>query len=237
MSQWQPQDRSARPPATPPQFAGRPHVQPQAQPHCPQPPYPPQGWQQPPRRRRTGRKIAGAIIGLLAAVVIVVIAVAANGAGHTVATTGTSGGGKAAPKTAVVGSAITLAGDGSGEQMSVTVVKVIPDAAPADQFSAAPAGDRLYAVQLRLRDTGSAAYSDAPDNSAVIVDSSGQSYQSALDDAAGCQSFGGTENIAPGSAGLGCVVFEVPKSAAITAVQFTLDSGFGPQTGQWAVKG
>jgi hypothetical protein len=34
---------------------------------------------------------------------------------------------------------------------------------------------------------------------------------------------------------LGCIVFEVPTRAVITGVQFTLDSGFGPDTGQWKV--
>jgi hypothetical protein len=31
-------------------------------------------------------------------------------------------------------------------------------------------------------------------------------------------------------------VFEVPEKAKITAAQFTLDSGMGPQTGQWDVR-
>ena len=91
-------------------------------------------------------------------------------------------------------------------------------------------------MQFRLRDTGSAAYSDSPSNGAAVVDSSGQSYQAALaDTVSGCATFPGTENIAPGASGLGCIVFEVPKAAKITGVQFTLDSGFGPQTGQWDV--
>ena len=77
---------------------------------------------------------------------------------------------------------------------------------------------------------------EARKNGAAVVDSSGQSYQSALaDTAAGCTSFPGTENIAPGSSGLGCIVFEVPKAAKIVSVQFTLDSGMGPETGQWNV--
>jgi hypothetical protein len=42
-------------------------------------------------------------------------------------------------------------------------------------------------------------------------------------------------NIAPGASGLGCIVFEVPQSAKITEVQFTLDSGFAQQTGQWNI--
>ena len=211
---------------------------------------PPQpGWQQqypsaqyapgpPPRRgRHTARNVIAGIGGLIA--VIIVISVAANSGAHSVQTAGSTGGttahGGSAPKTAGVGAAITLTGDSSGEQMSVTVTKVITSARAADEFNTAPAGDRLYAVQFRLHDTGSAAYSDAPSNGAVVIDSAGQSYDSSLDSAADCQSFSATENIAPGSSGLGCIVFEVPEKAKITAVQFTLDSGMGPDTGQWDV--
>lgn len=166
---------------------------------------------------------------------VVVISVVTCGS-HVVKTTGTAGG--AASKAAGIGSTITLAGNHNGEQMAVTVTKVISSASPGDQFFSVPAGRRLYAVQFRLRDTGTAAYSDYPGNGAAVVDSQGQSYGAALvDTAAGCQSFPAMENIAPGSSGLGCVVFEVPKSAKITKVQFTLDSGLGPQTGQWDVAG
>jgi hypothetical protein len=71
----------------------------------------------------------------------------------------------------------------------------------------------------------------------VVIDSAGQSYQSSLDSVAECESFPGTENIAVGSSGLGCIVFEVPTTVKITLVQFTLDSGMGPQTGQWDIRG
>ena len=157
-----------------------------------------------------------------------------------VSTTGTTGagtsGGGAKTQTAKIGTAITLSGNKNGEKVSVTVTKVISSASPGDVLTSAPAGDRLYAIQFRLRDTGSAAYSDSPSNGAAVVDSAGQSYQASVTDtAAGCQSFLGTENIAPGSSGLGCIVFEVPKAAKIVSAQFTLDSGFGPQTGQWDV--
>jgi len=211
--------------------------------------YPPQQqpWQGAPppaasplRKRHIVRNFLAGIGGVVIA--IVVIAVAAN-SGHSVKTTGngpgaTSGGGAVpAPKTAAIGSAITLAGNTGGEQMTVTVTKVIANASPSDEFNNAPAGDRLYAVQFRLSDTGSAAYSDSPSNGAAVTDSAGQSYQSGFETVAGCQVFPDTENIAPGASGLGCIVFEVPKSAKITQVQFTLDSGFGPQTGQWDVAG
>jgi len=174
-----------------------------------------------------------------------VLAVVITGcAAHTVQTTGSSGAGDpgspgkaklARSATATTGSAITLSGNSGGEQMSVTVVKVINDAQGVD-YTSPPAGDRLYAVQFRLRDTGSAAYSDSPSNGAEVVDSAGQSYESAMGDSVGdCVSFPATENITPGAVGLGCIVFEVPVKAKITSVQFTLDSGMGPQTGQWKV--
>jgi hypothetical protein len=219
----------------------------QSQPQYPaQPPWQGQQPRQGPRRRKRylGRKIAGGIAGLV--VVIIGIAVANSGGGHTVNTAGTTGtaatdgnpGASAAPKTAGIGSAITLAGNDNGEQMSVTLTKVIASATPASSgLDDASSGDLYYAAQFRLADTGSAAYSDSPSNGAEVVDSAGQSYDASITDTVnGCQSFAATENIAPGSSGLGCIVFEVPKSAKIVSVQFTLDSGMGPQTGQWNVR-
>jgi hypothetical protein len=179
--------------------------------------------------------IAG-FAGLVAIVIVISVAMSNS---HSLQTTGNTTGsgarGGGTQKTARIGSAITLAGNSAGEQMAVTVTKVISDASPSDSFGQPPAGDRLYAVQFRLADTGTAAYSDAPSNGASVVDSAGQSYQSGLETVAGCQGFGGTENIAPGSSGLGCIAFEVPQKAKISQVQFTLDSGMGPATGQWAV--
>jgi hypothetical protein len=134
-----------------------------------------------------------------------------------------------------LGSAISLTGLYGGERMSVTVTKVISSARPADQGSAPSAGDRLYAVQFRLDDTGTTTYSDVPSDEAVVVDSAGQSYQSSDGIAAGCQAFPMTEFIAAGSAGLGCVTFDLPTAAKIVAAQFTLDSGAGPQAGQWTL--
>ena len=226
---------------------GQPYQgQPQPQ-YAPQPQYP-QGPFQPPRRKRhIVRNVLAGIGGVI--VVIIAISVAANSGSHTIQTMGstpggsgtakgTGGSGKAggSTKTAGIGSAITLSGFNSGEQMAVTVTKVITTAKPADEFTSAPKGDRLYAVQFRLNDTGNSAYSDSPSNGAEVTDSSGQSYNSALaDTVTGCPLFPASENIAAGSSGLGCIVFEVPKSAKITEVQFTLDSGMGPQTGQWNV--
>jgi hypothetical protein len=184
--------------------------------------------------------------GLAATVTVIAAAGALAGCASlpTVSTTpasnspssGASGGtsAKAAAKTeARVGSTIDLTGYSSGEKMAVRVVRVLMHAR-GTQFTTPGAGHRLMAVQFRLTDIGTGAYSDAPDNSAAVVDSQGQSYQADIGTVAGCQSFGGTENIAVGDSGLGCVVFAVPKHAKITTVQFTLDSGMASDTGQWS---
>jgi hypothetical protein len=210
---------------------------------------PPQGWgpssqpqqfrQQyaaaPPRRGggHTVRNVLAGIAGLAVAATGIALAAAA---GHSAQILRSGTAGASTQTTARMGSAITLSGNGSGEQMAVTVTEVIARAQPNDDPTSTSAGARLYAVQFRLHDTGSAAYSDAPSNGAVATDSLGQSYGAVITDtAAGCPSFPATESIAPGSSGLGCIVFEVPKAAKITQVQFTLDSGMGPDTGRWNV--
>lgn len=138
-------------------------------------------------------------------------------------------------QTAQIGSAITLAGLSAGEQMSVTVTKVYSDAQAVDQYNEAPVGDRLYAVAFQLKNTGSAGYSDAPSNSAIVFDSNGHSYQTQFDNVTECQSFQTVVNIQVGSSSVGCIVYEVPNNAKITKVRVILDSGYGPQTGEWKV--
>jgi hypothetical protein len=137
---------------------------------------------------------------------------------------------------AKIGSTLDLTGNSSGEKMAVTVVKVTNRAHGASFFTP-DHGKRFFAVQFRLHNVGSATYNDSPSNGAQVVDSSGQSYQSDLSDVHHCQSFPGSEIIAAGETGLGCIIFQVAKSAHITQIQFTLDSGFASDTGEWDVQG
>jgi Domain of unknown function (DUF4352) len=253
---WQSQGQPQYPPQQPygqqpypqgqPPYQGQPYPPPGTQPtypgpgygYGPQPPQPPQRQ----RKRHRVRKVILGAGGLIVAIIVVAAIASAGSPDHTV-TTGQAAASPSvsASKTAKpgvaakVGSTITLAGIDSGERMAVTVTKIYRHAQPASSFDDPDTGDRLVAVQFRLADAGSAAYSDSPSNGAEVVDASGQSYQSAIENAANCPSFPGTENIAPGASGLGCIVFEVPQAAVITEVQFTLDSGMGPQTGQWNV--
>lgn len=114
---------------------------------------------------------------------------------------------------AQVGSTLDLTGESSDEKMAVTVVKVINRGHGADMFSSPDHGKRFFAVQFRLRNIGTTPYNDSPSNGAQVVDSSGQSYDSDFNDIRHCQSFPGSEVIAPGSTGLGCIVFQVGKQA------------------------
>ena len=215
----------------------QPPGEPPRQAYAPSYPYPPRRRSWPARHKILAAGVGA--LGLLAAVSV--LAALAGSGDHTVSTTGqpaaSTSPAATSHATARVGSAITLAGTTSGEKMTVTVTRVTRNARPASEFDVPDQGSRLYAVQFRLANTGSAAYSDSPSNGAVVTDAAGQSYQASVFAAAGCQPFPGTENIAAGQSGLGCVVFQVPARAVITAVQFTLDSGFGPQTGQWDVHG
>jgi hypothetical protein len=199
-----------------------------------------QPWIAPRQGGHVVRNVLAVAGGAVVASIVIIVGAAVNNAGHTLQSTGAVGGlssGSSGGTTqqATVGTTITLTGNSSGERMGVTVTKVIDNASPTDSFDAAPAGDRLFTVQFRLSDTGSASYSDAPSNGSVVIDTSGQSYQPGFETVDGCQAFASPENIAPGSSGLGCITFEVPKATKIVSVQFTLDSGMAPDTGQWSV--
>jgi hypothetical protein len=88
-----------------------------------------------------------------------------------------------------------------------------------------------------LTNIGSHTYSDWPSNGAQVVDSKGRSYDFYIGGSVpSCSSFmAHKKTLASGSSARGCVEWEIPKHAAITGVRFTLDSGFGPDTGQWNV--
>jgi hypothetical protein len=208
--------------------------------------YNPPGWQ-PPRRRRK-HAVRGGLIGLGILVVIAVVGIAVGRTGSkspavqvsvptisvpTISVAPIGAGSKLAE--VPVGSAVTLTGISTAEKLAVTAVTVFSHPRPASDLDAVDQGDRLYAVQFRLHNTGSTAYSDAPELGATVLDADGRSYKASFDNVAGCTSFPAGVNIAAGQSSQGCIVLEVPANARITLVQFTLDAGLGPQTGQWKV--
>ncbi|WP_432055314.1 DUF4352 domain-containing protein [Streptomyces sp. bgisy022] len=138
-----------------------------------------------------------------------------------------------APEVAEVGDTLTLRGMENGSRMDVTVVKVADPAKSADQFLEPDAGKRWVGVQFKLVNTGEAAYSDSPSNGAQVADSEGQQFDAGFGDITAGPTMASSLKLKPGAQGLGWIVFEVPEAAKLSTVQFTMDSGFADQTGEW----
>jgi hypothetical protein len=148
-----------------------------------------------------------------------------------------SGGGgdaKAKSPKAKVGDSITLKGQET--KMKVTVVKII-DPVSAGQFDQPSSGRRYVGVKVKLRNVGQKTYSDSPSNGATLITSGDEQADSTLLTEGDCSAgFSSDVTISSGSQEQGCIAFEVKKGKKVKRFQFGLDSGFGPQTGEWSVK-
>ncbi|MFF1300239.1 MULTISPECIES: DUF4352 domain-containing protein [unclassified Streptomyces] len=136
---------------------------------------------------------------------------------------------------ASVGDTLDLTGVDDGEALAVTLVKVTDPAHAENAYSSPDAGKRFVAVQFRLKNTGTAVYSDSPSNGARIVDTQGQQFDSTYEDTAAGPGFPSSVTLAPGDSALGFITFEVPADSRIAKVQFAMNSGFSAHTGQWNV--
>jgi len=140
------------------------------------------------------------------------------------------------PAVAKVGDTLTLKGQNDGEQLAATIVKTINRAKGTSEFDQPADGKRWVGVQLRLVNTGTAVYEDSPSNGLQVADDQGQRFPATFGEIAAGPAMTSALKLPPGEKALGWVIFEVPKSVKIATVQFALDSGFGPQTGQWALR-
>jgi hypothetical protein len=201
----------------------------------------------PPPRRRGGRILtAAAVVGALAVGIAVGDVIgrsqttnasiatsplpdaASTSGAHPASTTA------AAKKTpAKVGDSIALTGIRANEKLTVTLVKFADPATVTDQFMQADAGKRYVAVQIRITNTASTVYSDSPTNGAEIIDAKGQQYDLTFVDTSLGQNFAGSVKLQPGATALGVMEFEMPTGEKPVTFQFTLNSGFADQTGQW----
>lgn len=142
----------------------------------------------------------------------------------------------AAPEVAKVGDTLALKGMEDGSRLDVTVVKVADPAKSADEFLEPGSGKRFVGVQFELVNTGEAVYNDSPSNGARVADSEGQQFDSTFADITAGPSMASSLTLKPGAKGLGWIVFEVPKGSKIDTVQFTMNSGFADQTGEWKLR-
>lgn len=146
---------------------------------------------------------------------------------------------KASPtpsKQATVGDTVTLHGTDDGAKLDVTLVKWVDPAKSSDEYTSPEKGNRWVAVQLRITNTGSAVYSDSPENGMQVADTDGQQFQPTYADITAGPAMSSSVKLTPGSKALGWTVFEVPKGSKIETLQFAMDSGFADETGQWTIK-
>lgn len=136
-------------------------------------------------------------------------------------------------KSAQVGDSITLRGSDENLQVSVTLAKVVDPAQPKDEFFTPEEGNRFVAIQVRLENVGSAVYDDSPGNGASLIGTEGQQFNEALAETNAGPGFGGGVTIRRGDQRTGFIVFELPRGSHPRTFQMTLDSGFGPETGEW----
>ncbi|MCX4672494.1 DUF4352 domain-containing protein [Streptomyces sp. NBC_01381] len=101
-----------------------------------------------------------------------------------------------------------------------------------DAFQAAQ-GHRLVAAKFTILSTGDAAYGDTGNMGSKLVDSTGTVYAAKPGSPTIGDSFDLTLNLPPGEKATRSVIFDVPESAKITAVQYEMNAaGFGLQLDQ-----
>lgn len=140
------------------------------------------------------------------------------------------------PTIAKVGDSVTLKGMGDGEQLVVTLVKIKDPARSANDFSGPEDGQRWIGLQLRLVNTGTATYQDSPSNGLQVADSEGQRFSPTFGEIKSGPVMSSDVKLLPGDKALGWIIVEAPKASQISTMQFALNSGMGPQTGQWALR-
>ncbi|MDJ0379933.1 hypothetical protein [Streptomyces sp. G-G2] len=160
----------------------------------------------------------------LAALVLLVPAL--FGAGPGAAVPGPSGSG-------ATGETISLRGNLPGELLDVTLTDLTDPAAPLGAGSAADPADRLVAVGFRLRNTGTATYTDAPRGGSYLLGLDGTRYRGVAVPTTAGDPFPDPLPLPPGASAEGSVTFELPQDARLSAVQFAWNSGSADDIGQW----
>ena len=157
----------------------------------------------------------------------------ADGGAAATATPATKAGTERPTKVAI-GEEATLTG--LHGDMRVRVTKVV-DPLPDPETERPKAGRRFVGVQVTLTNVGKQAYRDAPLNGSALVTDLPKAANPTILIGGRCTSKLGTKLRMPaGTRKRLCLPFQVKKQAKISAFRFRLNSGFGPETGEWAVK-
>jgi hypothetical protein len=184
----------------------------------------------------------------LVQVSVMVLGAAAAGCGGdpeaTDSSTASAGGAgaskKAAAKQLALGDGTSL--EGRRGAMKVAVLEIEdPMKAPPPRglIRETPRkGFRFVGVRVRITNSGKEAYTDSLLNGTRLTTAPAKAAKPTVLLGGKCRSkgFGTSARIPVGATKTGCLPFQVSKKAKVTAVQLTLDSGYGPETGTWAAR-
>jgi hypothetical protein len=136
--------------------------------------------------------------------------------------------------TLALGEETTLTG--TNGDMKVKVTKVV-DPMPNPPRERPRAGRRFVGVQLTLTNLDDKPYRDAPLNGSGLVTDVKKAANPTILITGDCPSKLGTKlRMKAGETKKLCLPFQVQRKAKISAFQFRLNSGFGPETGEWTVR-
>ena len=119
----------------------------------------------------------------------------------------------------------------SGERISVKPLRVL-DPVEVGEFNQPAEGFRYVGVEVRLRNLGRRSYTDSPGNGSRLVTGAGASLKNEILVDSNCNT-DGSLTIPRGKSKVTCVAFAVPVGATPRFFKHTLNSGYGPDTGQW----
>jgi hypothetical protein len=138
-----------------------------------------------------------------------------------------------------------IVGSGAGEQVSVTVQRVIDPATSGivrlgSAAPPAPAGMRYVEVKLSLLSTGTAPYSDSPGMELSLISKStngpvGQNIPGTTGPGQCATDLSTSVNIPPGQTESGCLFFQAPVDQQIGAVQYQTQGGGPGYQATWTV--
>jgi len=141
-----------------------------------------------------------------------------------------------------VNPAVTVPNAGRGDTITLASFDDIPievsvdavvDPAEGGEYFDPEEGNRFVGVQLTLTNTGTSNYSDSVENMPSVVTPEGFSYATTFAAVTAGQGFDGTLLLTPQDTRTGWVVFELPSEQSIAKLTLALDSGFGPEVGEW----
>lgn len=148
---------------------------------------------------------------------------------------------KTTPKPSVsefpaVGATLALSGESSGERYQVTLTSVVDPASESDGMGLLPAGQKLVAVNLTVKNVGRGIQQESIDDNVTLIDSAGHTYDGISElgySVSQCQTFGGQATLPPGQSESGCVVFQIPSAAVLAKFQYIPDAGFASSLTEW----